>query len=277
MNKFYGLFFAVMMVFANGVTSAEETIRLGIMPFNSALALIKTHQPLRQHLELVVGQKIEIYTSADYYTFINELLAGHFDVAIAGPHFARMAIEKGWVPLYKYSAELQPIVVVAKNSQIHQLSDLKNKSIGLSSRLSMSSIGGVRWMEERGLKLDRDFKLTERVTHGAAVAAVAVGELDAALTTFTPLKQVPPDVQEKIKVLPFDLKVPHLMTIAHPRLGPHKIALIQRALRSFQNSDAGKVFFDSTGYVGYAEITVKDVQALKPYVDLTVQMMKVGQ
>jgi phosphonate transport system substrate-binding protein len=59
----------------------------------------------------------------------------------------------------------------------------------------------------------------KRSTHGAAIAAVAVGEYDAAITTHTPLNQIPPDVRAKIRVLPVNIHAPHLMTLAHTRLG----------------------------------------------------------
>jgi phosphonate transport system substrate-binding protein len=46
------------------------------MPFNSTLALIKTHQPLRLHLEAALKRPVEIYTSADYAAFHRDSLAG---------------------------------------------------------------------------------------------------------------------------------------------------------------------------------------------------------
>jgi phosphonate transport system substrate-binding protein len=244
------------------------------MPFNSALALTKTHQPLRQHLQNTLGRPVDIFTSTDYFTFINEMLDGRFDIAIAGPHFGSMAMDRGWVPLFRYKAILQPVFVVRPDSGINKLDDLRGKRIGLSSRLSISSIGGVKWLQDHGLQLDKDYHLFERSTHGAAVAAVAVGEFDAALTTYTPLKQIPEDVRAKVTILPLDISVPHLMTLAHPRLGKKEIQQIKQALLSFSApSGPGADFFKETGYLGYEEVTAADVRALKPYVDLTLRMI----
>jgi phosphonate transport system substrate-binding protein len=267
------------MIFHIGALSAQESkpIRFGIMPFNSALALMKTHQPLRNHLEIALQRKIEVFTSTDYYTFINELQAGNYDIAIAGPHFGAMAANHGWQPLVRYQIDLQPVFVISKNANISDLHDLKGKRIGLSSRLSMSSIGGVKWLADQGLHLGRDFQLFERATHGAAVAAVVVGELDAALTTYTPLKQLPEDIQSKVKILPIDVRVPHLMTLAHNRLGKTTIEQIRRALLAFPETEPGRAFFQTTGYEGYRSITAREIAELKPFVTLTVQMMKANQ
>jgi len=249
-------------------------LKMGIMPFNSTLALIKTHQPLIQHLESKLGRRINVFTSTDYFTFVNELLDGHFDLAIAGPHFGSMAQERGSVLLFRYKADLQPVFVVRTDSNLKILDDLRGKRVGLSSRLSISSIGGVKWLQDKGLALSKDYQLVERSTHGAAIAAVAVGELDAALTTFTPLKQVPDDVRAKVRVLPLDIHSPHLMTLAHTRLGAQEIERVRNALRSFPDTPAGRRFFQETGYGGYAEISASDLKTLKPFVDLTVEMMR---
>ncbi len=249
-------------------------LKLGIMPFNSALALTRTHQPLRQHLQNSLGRPVDIFTSTDYFTFLNEMLDGRFDLVIAGPHFGSMAMDRGWVALFRYKAILQPVFVVRPDAGIKTLDDLRGKNIGLSSRLSISSIGGVKWLQDHGLQLDKDYHLFERSTHGAAVAAVAVGEFDAALTTYTPLKQIPEDVRAKVTILPLDISVPHLMTLAHPRLGKKEIQQIKQALLSFSApSGPGADFFKETGYLGYEEVTAADVRALKPYVDLTLRMI----
>lgn len=261
----------------NAITQEQPPLKLGIMPFNSTLALIKTHQPLSRYLETQLGRRVVIYTSVDYFTFVNELLDGHFDLAIAGPHFGSMAQERGSVLLFRYQADLQPVFVIRADSKFKNLEDLRGKRIGLSSRLSISSIGGVKWLQDSGLKLDKDFQLVEHSTHGAAIAAVAVGELDAALTTYTPLNQIPDDVRAKIRVLPLNIHVPHLMTLAHSRLGLQEIERIRLALRKFPDTPEGREFFQDTGYLGYVGISPTDIQSLKPYVELTVEMMRQGR
>ncbi|KAB2927534.1 MAG: phosphate/phosphite/phosphonate ABC transporter substrate-binding protein [Dechloromonas sp.] len=251
-------------------THAEgAALRLGIMPFNSTLALFKTHQPLREHLQNDLQRPVDLFTAADYFTFLNASLAGEYDLLITGPHFGVLCLRAGYQPLVRYRAVLQPVFVVRKGGDIHRLDDLRGRRIGLSSRLSISSIGGVKWLLDNGLQMSRDYQLSERSTHGAAVAAVAVGELDAALTTHTPLRQVPEDVRAKVDILPIEVRVPHLMTLAHQRLGNPAIALLRQSLNGFAATPAGSEFFRSTGYEGYAAISADDIAALEPYVALT--------
>lgn len=243
------------------------------MPFNSTLALIKTHQPLRLHLEAVLGRPVEIFTAPDYVDFHRESLSGAFDLLITGPHFGVMCIEQGYVPLFHYKASLKPIFVVRADSGINDAAMLKGKNIGLSNRLSVSSIVGLKWLADQGLQAGKDFNVLEKTTHGAAIAAVAVGDLDAALTTYTPLKQVPADVRARVSELPTTSEVPHLMTLANARLGAKQLDQVREALRGFPATSAGQAFFRDTGYQGYDPIAPADLKVLQPYVPIVKRMM----
>lgn len=248
-------------------------VRLGIMPFNSTLALIRTHQPLRQHLESALGRPVEIFTGADYAAFHRDSLAGNFDLLITGPHFGVMCIEQGYVPLFHYKASLKPVFVVRVDSGIRDVSDLKGKRVGLSNRLSVSSIAGLKWAADNGFVAGRDFQVQEKTTHGAAIAAVAVGDLDAALTTYTPLKQVPADIRARVAEMPTSVEMPHLMTLAHSRLGPNLIEKVREALRAFPATQEGQAFFRETGYQGYDSVEPRDIKALQPFVPIVRQVM----
>lgn len=267
------LLFSLLLLHATWVRGAETPLKLGIMPFNSTLALIKTHQPLRQYLSQAMGRPVEIYTAADYAAFHRDSLAGAFDILITGPHFGVMCLERDYQPLFHYRASLRPIFVVRPGDGIQTPDKLRGKRIGLSNRLSVSSIVGLKWLADRGLEAGRDFEIVEKTTHGAAIAGVAVGDLDAALTTYTPLKQVPPDIRGKVAELPTDVAVPHLMTLAHGRLGNAEIERLRAALRAFQTSPEGRAFFTDTGYQGYDDIAPADLKALQPYVPIVRRLM----
>ncbi|WP_081700084.1 phosphate/phosphite/phosphonate ABC transporter substrate-binding protein [Azonexus hydrophilus] len=259
----------------NAVNAGElPPLKLGIMPFNSPLALIKTHQPLTAHLERSLGRKVVVFTSTDYFTHINQLLAGDFDLAITGPHFGAMAANRDMQLLFRYAIELQPVFVVRGDGPIISAEALRGKTIALSSRLSISSIGGIKWLQDKGFVLNRDFRIVEFSSHGAAVAAVIAGTADAAITTHTPLRQIPEDLRARTRLLDTDIHVPHVMTLAHRRLGSANLERVRRAFATFPETPEGKAFFIETGYKAYIPVSQSDLDSLQEFIEPTRQMMR---
>jgi phosphonate transport system substrate-binding protein len=256
--------------------SAAETapLKFGIMPFNSTLALIRTHQPLAAHLEQALGRKVQLLTSADYFTHVNQLLTGDFDLAITGPHFAIMAAEKGYRPLFRYAADLRPSFVVLTDSPIKAIGDLRGKRLGMPHRLAVISSSSIKWLDEQNLRLGLDYQNIEYASHGAAIAAVVAGEVDVTLSATSAWQQTPEATRAKTRLLATDIRLPHLMTLANGRLPKGEIERVRQALLSFGQTTAGQTFFRETSYQGYAEVTPADLEKLRPFINLTVKMMR---
>ena len=273
-QRFLMVAFLGALLVSHSFAAEPAPLKLGIMPFNSTLALIRAHQPLATHIEKSVGRKVQILGSTDYFTHVNQLLAGDFDLAITGPHFGVMATDKGYQALVRYSADLRPSFVVRDDSTIKGAADLRGKRLGMPSRLAVISSSGVKWLDEQGLRIHQDYRTVEYASHGAAIAAVVAGEVDVALSANTAWTQVPESVRIKTRLLPLDIRMPHLMTLAHSRLPKADIERVLQALRSYGETPAGLAFFRETGYQVYTTVTKADLEKLRPFIDLTVKMMR---
>jgi phosphonate transport system substrate-binding protein len=185
-----------------------------------------------------------------------------------------MAAEKGYLPLFRYAADLRPSFVVRTDSSIQGTADIRGKRLGMPNRLAVISSSGVKWLDEQGLRINQDFRTVEYTSHGAAVGAVAAGEIDVALSASTAWQQVPESVRAKTRLMPLDIRMPHVMTVSHSRLPKADIERVRAALRSFGDTPGGQTFFRETGFQGYAEISKADLEKLRPFIELTVKMMR---
>lgn len=256
---------------------AEEALpplRLGILPYNSTLALIKTHQPLRLYLQAKLGRPVDLFTAPDYLSFLHENLAASYDIMITPPHFGMLAIDKGYVPLLHYTTRLEPLLVLRSGDKLASLDALRGKKIAMAQRFSFVAIVAMRILADKGLQVGRDYQLVEKPTHGAAIAAVALGEVDIAITTNTLLGQVPPDIRDRVQSLSMGIRLPHVLTMVHKRLGTAEIARVKAALLSFPSSPEGQAFFHETGYQGYEEVSRDEIKAFQPYVTILKQMLE---
>lgn len=251
-----------------------EMLRVGVMPFNSRLALLRFHQPLREHLQASLGMPVEVRTSPDFPSYVRDVLAGRFDLIVLAPHFAVLAYQDaGYRPLFHYRSMLEPLLAVRRESSIEHPGQMRGKSIAVASKLALVTIVGLQRFRQEGIPYPQGVRLEERLTHGTAIAAVAVGEVDSALTVETTLRQVPPDVREKLRTIHLGVSLPHLATLAHPALGGERIARIRAALAAFPATEGGRRFFAETGYGGYDPFDAEDIRRLQPYAEIARQLL----
>jgi len=247
-------------------------LKLAVHPYASTLALINTHQPLQQYLEKSLQRPVEFFTAPNYDAFVASLLAGEYDLALCPPHFAVLAAERGYAPLFHFRTRLEPLLAVRQDSPLRGPADMRGKRIAMADRTAFIRIVMVRWLGEHGLKAGQDYQIYERPTHVGSITAVAMGEADAGLTTTTALKQVAPDVQTQLRTISSGLSFPHLFTLAHRRLGGSGISQLRKVLQDFANVPEGRDFFEKTGYGGFETITDNELRQLKPYAELYQKM-----
>lgn len=255
-----------------------DVLKIGIIPYTDSLKIIKTHQPLRIYLEKSLDMEVQIFTSKSYEDFYEDSKNGFFDVIITGPHFGVLHLENGFLPLYRYNTELKPIFVVLKESPYQDEMDLKNKQIALSNYLSVSSMGGVKSLIDSGLKNGVDFKLFNAKSHTSAIASVLVGESAAAITTYTPLKQMTDQsILGKVRFFETKISMPHLFTIAHKNIHKTLYKKLLWQLEQFEQDPLGIEFFKSTGYIGYTKITPNDITNLASLMEATRKFIEIKE
>ncbi|GHU11224.1 hypothetical protein AGMMS50225_16280 [Betaproteobacteria bacterium] len=250
-------------------------MRLGIAPFASTSTLLRVHQPLRDHLTRVLGRKVMIYTSKDHEHFLDDALAGDFDMVITTVHFLPMMMEEGFVPLVRYKNPFYLMLVVKQDSDIRSVKDLRGRRIGLPDRLSLFHIAGLQWLESTGMKVDVDYALSEQPSHMAGIFAVDHDRIDAAVIARPVWLQL--DAETRIRFRMIDaggVRLPTMATLAHRNLGEDLVEQISAALLAFPDTPAGEAFFTRSGYGGYVKLLPAELDAGKDYEQLVRQLWK---
>jgi phosphonate transport system substrate-binding protein len=252
---------------------AQAPLKLATHPYASTLSLIATHRPLQQYLGKSLQRPVDFFTAANFDAFVDSLMAGEYDIVLCPPHFAVLAAEKGYLPLFHYQARLEPILAVRRDGPIQGPLDLRGKTIAMADRSAFIRIVIVRWLADHGLKAGRDYRILERPTHAASMTAAAMGEADAGLATTTALKQLAPDVQAQLRAVSSGLRFPHLFTLVHRRLGAAEIERVRAALQTFSESaPEGREFFAKSAYIGFEPVTEEAMRGLRPYAEMYRQM-----
>ncbi|WP_321315134.1 PhnD/SsuA/transferrin family substrate-binding protein [Halarcobacter sp.] len=240
-----------------------DSLKIGVTPYTNALKIIKIYKPLTDFLTKELNTNVEVYTSSNYKKFYEDVESGDFDLIVTSPHFGALHIQNGFIPIYRYNTSLDLLIIVLKDSPYKKISDLKNTTIATPDYLAALNIGGVKTLLDNGLIEGKNFKLEDLGSHTSAIKSVLLKTTDASITTYSPLKQFSDkELLKKIRILESDFKMPHLFTLANPKLNKNKINQIKEKLKKFEKSSEGKIFFKKTGYKGYINISKEDIESL---------------
>jgi len=249
------------------VRAAPPPLEIGVFPYLSTRTVLTIHQPLREYLEKAYGRPVQLYTAPDFKTFVERTQHGDYDVVVTAPHFARLAqIEAGYVPLAMHTRELRGLVVVAKQSPYKDIDDLRGKTIAIPNRLAIVSSMSLQLLRNRGLQPGNDFKLLAAASHNSGVLSVQRGEAQAAITEASALQQMPDELKGSMRVLATTDQVPHVMYLAHSRLGAAETGKIKAALLRFAESPEGRAFLENNGFEGLRPVDDADLKRMDPYV-----------
>jgi len=249
----------------------QTALRLSVHPYNSALALTAAHRPLFQYLERELQQPVEFYTAPGFEAYVASLMNGEYDITICPPHFALLAMEKNlYTAVAHYKTRLDPLLVVRSDSPFHAPADFAGKRIAMADKLALIRIVAVKWLADAGLVAGRDYQIIERPTHGASITATVLGEADAGLATTTAFKQVPVDIQQRLRLVSTGYQFPHLFTLVKGRQGNPLAERVKKALLGFTPElPEGREFFDKTAYRGFEPVRPEAITALKPLLEPT--------
>jgi phosphonate transport system substrate-binding protein len=139
-------------------------------------------------------------------------------------------------------------------------------------------MAGIKSLMESGLKNGVDFKLFNAKSHTSAIASVLMGESAAAITTYTPLKQMTDQsILEKVRFFETKISMPHLFTLAHKNINQALYEKLLLKLKQFEYDPQGLEFFKSTGYIGYTEITPNDISNLHSLMEETKKILSIKE
>lgn len=245
---------------------SETPLRFGVFPNLSARALVQLYQPMQAYLEKALGQPVIIYSAPDFRTFLERTYNRDYDLVVMAPHLARLAqSEADYLPLFSYTQELHALVVTAKTSTIHNLEDLRGKTVALPDRLAIIPVLGLRLLRNQGLQPDGDFKPLYAASHSNSALAVQRGDAQGAIVGSMPYAQFPDELRNSLRVLAQSEAIPNQFLLASPNLAAPQIEALRKALSAFAASAEGRRFLENNGFGGLKPATDTELRKMETY------------
>ncbi|MGP8321561.1 MAG: phosphonate ABC transporter substrate-binding protein [Methanosarcinaceae archaeon] len=166
-------------------TSEKPILRIGLIPAEDQIDMLKKFDPVNKYLETELGMEIETFTATDYSSVIEAMRSDKIDVAFFGPFSYVLAVEQagaeaivtggtktGEVATYK------SCIITHPDSGINSIDDLKNNASEITfSFVDPASTSGNLiprgYLLSIGIDPDTDFK-TCMFAGGHAASGLAV-------------------------------------------------------------------------------------------------------
>lgn len=249
--------------------AAGAEISLGIEPLLSARTLATSFQSFRDFLGEKSASKVVLGTAPNYERFLQQMLAGDFDIAFVGPHSSLLAAQKaGYIPLFKCEGAMQAVLIVDKNSPFQKPQDLKGKMVALPDVHTLGAMLGTEMFRPPQVSNAVDVSFKYNDFSNTAALMLLRGDASAAVVIQAALKIMSPEIQNNVRVLAESKPVPHMMLIVHPRVSAEKRQKFHDAILEFVRiTDAKRNMFVQSCRPSDKLLNDQEVKQLGPYVD----------
>jgi phosphonate transport system substrate-binding protein len=260
------LLLACLLFCTSPVRADLPPLSFGVFPNLSARQVVEIYRPLAQALEKHLKREVVIYSARDFRTFAQRTAKGEYDILLTAPHLAWLARQDaGYRPLLKYATPTHGLLVVRKDSDLHDPEALRGKTLARADALAVTVLATQTELAARGLRAGVDYQLRDAGTHNNAVMQVINKKAEAAALGLHPYRLLAPDLRAQLRVLIESPPVSSLMYLTHPRLRDSEAQAIRKAMLAFAASSEGQAFMERGGYGGYASVDGQELRAFRPY------------
>lgn len=235
------------IVFATHMSHAEEVLKLGIVPQQSASSLARIWIPLAKFLSEKTGKIIRFETAASIPEFEKRVTDGEYDITYLNPyHYTVFSKKIGLRAIAREANKsIEGIIVVARDSEISSIEMLNNAEIAFPAPKAFAAT----MLPQANLTL-KHIPFTSKYvsSHDSVYENVAKGFFVAGGGIDRTLTNLPKDLFDKLKIIwRSKLYTPHAFAV-HPRVSQEDATNIQNALISLNELAKGKNILHDLGF-----------------------------
>lgn len=246
----------------------SDTLKVALLPDESASTVIKNNRPLKDHLEKELGKKIELVVTTDYSSMIEAMRHGRLDLAYFGPLSYVLARQKSDIEPFaalkqKGTTTYQSVLIVNSGADINTFADIAGKNVAYGDKASTSShLIPKSMLGAQGLIAGDQYKEHFVGAHDAVAIAVQNGHAQAgglSKPIFESLVQRGMIDANKVKVLAESKPFPQYPWTMRSNLKPELKEKIRAAFINLKDPQVLKTFKAD----GFGAITDKDYDVVR--------------
>ena len=246
----------------------DDSLVIGVLPNVAAAILTKQYQSLQSYLERVTGRKVRVVVPVSFKAFFDSTMAGEFDLAVAAPHFARVAqLDRNLVPLVAYEPPINALFVAPANSAVAGARDVRERAVAFANPQSLVAMYGQQWLRKQNMEPGRDYEVKGARTDLGVGRMLLAADAVAAIMSNGEFRGLPPEESARLKIVEVFARVPNFIVLAHPQLPSEQQANLKLQLKAFLADKAdGAAFAQATGFTAIVDVDDNVLRELDAFV-----------
>ncbi len=238
-------------------------LRVALVPYLSARAMLNNFEPLRRHLEQQLGRPVDFHTAPSFRALAEGARAGDNALTLMPMHLARLAVADWGHTLVVRSSRDSPVeLLVPRALGLKSPEALRGRRIAAIDPLSVTTLMLQRWLMTQ--RLDGAIEVVHLPSANAAAMALGRGEVVGMVVARGQALDVPGMRAEDIVPLATLGSTLTPCFVAHPRVAPSELAAIRRALLAFEPPGEG----GGASWARFVEGSPRDLEPYEPYAAL---------
>lgn len=255
-------------------------LSVGVVPNIASATLLSQYANMKAYLERRnEGQPADIIVPANFKVFFDAMLRGDYDIAVAPPHFARVAqLDGGLIPIGLYDPRIAAQLIVPIENGVASAAELRGKSVAFANPTSLVAMYGVQFLRSNKLESGTDYQVVPARTDVGVGRLLLSGEAAAAIMSNGEFRALAPEESARLRILEVFARMPNFIVLAHPRLGTARIAALKAQWQGLgADGTDGAAFLKATGLNGVVDPDDAVLKELDPFVAQTRKVMGVGK
>jgi len=248
----------------------QQILSFGIFPYVSPVQLVKFHIALKNALAQTLGKEIFLITAPDFKQFVQRSQKSTYDFMMTAPHLGRLAeVRDGYQPIAHTMHSVQGIYLVAKNSKIRKLKDLKGKVLTLVGRTAIITQMVEQQLNKLGLYNGKNITFQFTKTHNNAMFSPLRGESDASVTGILLWNKIGlKNSNNKMRIIGKSPTSIGFQVMASKNISSIDFLNIQKLLLNFHKTKLGQTYMKKTGFKYFKKITPEAKKNLDPFIKI---------
>lgn len=233
--------------FSDAPPSSEHILLFGIHPLHNPQQLFRIYQPLIDYLnDNLTDVKIKLEASRNYASYEDKLFSGKYHFTLPNPYQTVLAARSGYHVFGKMGDDdsFRGIILVRRDSDIHQAADLKGKAISYPAPTALAATLLPQWhLHNLGLDVMRDVDNRYVGSQESSIMNVAQGLTAAGATWLQPWRafvKARPEDAKQLKIMWETENLPNNGLMARNDMPADVVQRVGRLLFELHTHETGR-------------------------------------